>query len=100
VHGYARPAGAAPVKPTVDTAQIEQRIEREVGARLDTMVQKAVSDAQAKQAAEFAKVLDASETRFETRRKADLATIQQAAEYYEKQMNRWLVASNDTRAGQ
>jgi hypothetical protein len=100
VHGYARPAGAAPVTPTVDTAQIEQRIEREVGARLDTMVQKAVSDAQAKQAAEFAKVLDDSETRFETRRKADLATIQQAAEYYEKQMNRWLVASNDTRAGQ
>jgi anti-sigma factor RsiW len=100
VHGYARPAGAAPVTSTVDTAQIEQRIEREVGARLDTMVQKAVSDAQAKQAAEFAKVLDASETRFETRRKADLATIQQAAEYYEKQMNRWLVASNDTRAGQ
>jgi hypothetical protein len=100
VHGYARPAGAAPVTPTVDTAQIEQRIEREVGARLDTVVQKAVSDAQAKQAAEFAKVLDASETRFETRRKADLATIQQAAEYYEKQMNRWLVASNDTRAGQ
>ena len=100
VHGYARPAGAAPVTATLDTAQIEQRIEREVGARLDTVVQKAVSDAQAKQAAEFAKVLDASETRFETRRKADLATIQQAAEYYEKQMNRWLVASNDTRAGQ
>jgi anti-sigma factor RsiW len=100
VHGYARPAGAAPVTATLDTAQIEQSIEREVGARLDGVVQKAVSDAQAKQAAEFAKVLDDSETRFETRRKADLATIQQAAEYYEKQMNRWLVASNDTRAGQ
>ena len=100
LHGYARPGSAPPVTATVDTAQIEQRIEREVGARLDTVVQKAVSDAQAKQAAEFAKVLDASETRFETRRKADLATIQQAAEYYEKQMNRWLVASNDTRAGQ
>jgi len=100
VHGYARPAGASSVTPTVDTAQIEQRVEQEVGARLDTVVQKAVSDAQSKQAAEFAKVLDASEARFETRRKADLATIQQAAEYYEKQMNRWLVASNDTRAGQ
>jgi hypothetical protein len=100
LHGYARPGSAAPVTPTVDTAQIEQRIEREVGARLDTVVQRAVSGAQAKQAAEFAKVLEASETRFETRRKADLATIQQAAAYYEKQMNRWLVASNDTRAGQ
>jgi hypothetical protein len=100
VHGYARPAVAPPIAATVDTAQIEQRIEREVNARLDTVVQKAVSDAEAKQAAEFTKVLDASEARFETRRKADLATIQQAAEYYEKQMNRWLVASNDTRAGQ
>ena len=96
--GLARPTVA--VTPTVDTAQIERRIEREVNARLDTVVQKAVSDAQTKQAAEFAKVLDASEARFETRRKADLATIQQAAEYYEKQMNRWLVASNDARAGQ
>jgi anti-sigma factor RsiW len=99
VQGFARPA-AAPATPAVDTAQIEQRIEREVGARLNTVVQKAVSDAEAKQAAEFTKVLDASEARFETRRKADLATIQQAAEYYEKQMNRWLVASNDTRTGQ
>jgi len=100
VQGFARPAGAPPVTATVDTAQIEQRIEREVNARLDAVVQKAVSDAQSKQAAEFAKVLNASEARFESRRKADLATIQQAAEYYEKQMNRWLVASNDTRAGQ
>ena len=105
VHGFvqqglARPAGAPPVTATVDTAQIEQRIEREVGARLDGMVAKAVSDAQAKQAGEFAKVLDASEKRFETQRQADLATVQLAAEYYEKQMNRWLVASNDARAGQ
>jgi anti-sigma factor RsiW len=98
--GFARPAGAAPMTATLDTARIEQRIEREVGARLDAVVAKAVSDAQAKQAAEFAKVLDTTETRFEARRKADLATIQQAAEYYEKQMNRWLVASNYTRAGQ
>jgi anti-sigma factor RsiW len=100
VQGLARPGSARPVTATVDTAQMEQRVEREVGARLDGMVAKAVSDAQAKQAAEFAKVLDTTETRFGARRKADLATIQQAAEYYEKQMNRWLVASNDTRAGQ
>ncbi len=45
-------------------------------------VAKAVSEAQAKQAAEFAKVLDATENRFETQRQADLATVQQAADYY------------------
>ena len=100
VHGFARPAGAPPVTPTVDTAQIEQRIEREVNARLDTVVAKAVSDAQAKQSAEFAKVLDASEKRFEARRQTDLATVQQAAKYYEQKMSRWEIALNDARAGQ
>jgi anti-sigma factor RsiW len=98
VHGFAQ--SAAPVAATVDTAQMEQRIEREVNARLDAVVAKSVSDAQAKQAAEFAKVLDATEKRFETRRQADLATVQQAAEYYEKQMSRWQVAFNDTRPTQ
>jgi len=91
VQGFERPA-AAPVTTTVDTAQIEQRIEREVSARLDA--------AEAKQSAEFAKVLDATEKRFETRRQADLATVQQAAKYYEMKMSRWEVALNDARAGQ
>ncbi|HEX4593021.1 MAG TPA: hypothetical protein VH157_02045 [Bryobacteraceae bacterium] len=100
VHGFATTAAVPPATATVDTAQIEQRIEREVSARLDTMVQNAVSDAQTKQSAEFAKVLDASEKRFETQRQADLATVQQAAQYYEKKMSRWEVALNDTRAGQ
>jgi hypothetical protein len=99
VHGFAQSA-AAPVAPTVDTAQMEQRIEREVNARLDAVVAKSVSDAQAKQSAEFAKVLDATEKRFETRRRADLAMVQQAAEYYEKQMGRWEVAFNDTGSAQ
>jgi anti-sigma factor RsiW len=88
--GSAKPA--ATVTATVDTAQIEQRIEREVNARLDA--------AEAKQSAEFAKVLDATEKRFETRRQADLATVQQAAKYYEMKMSRWEVALNDARAGQ
>jgi hypothetical protein len=57
-------------------------------------VQAAVNVAQAKQSAEFAKVLNATESRFESQRKSDLATVQQAAEYYEKQMARFEVASN------
>ncbi len=98
VQGFARPAAA--VTPTVDTAQIEQRIEREVNARVEAVVAKSVNDAQAKQATEFAKVLDATEKRFETRRQADLATVQQAAKYYEQKMSRWEIALNDARAGQ
>ncbi len=53
VHGFARPAA-------VDTAQIEKQIESQVNAR----VQAAVNEAQAKQSAEFAKVLNATETSF------------------------------------
>jgi anti-sigma factor RsiW len=105
VHGFmaqglARPAATPSATPTVDTAQIEQRIEREVNVRLDAVVAKSVSDAQAKQAADFANVLDATEKRFETQRQADLATVQQAAKYYEQKMSRWEVAFNDSRAGQ
>jgi anti-sigma factor RsiW len=100
VHGFARPAGATSATPAVDTAQVEQRIEREVNARLDAVVAKSVSDVQVRQAAEFAKVLDATEKRFESRRQADLATVQQAAKYYEQKMSRWEVALNDARAGQ
>ncbi len=55
VHGFARPVAAS-----VDTAQIEQRVE----ARVNATVAKAVSESQAKQAAEFAKVLDATENSF------------------------------------
>jgi hypothetical protein len=98
VQGVGRPAAGAATP--VDTAQIEQRIEREVNARLDAVVAKSVSDAQARQASEFAKVLDATEKRFESRRQADLATVQQAAKYYEQKMSRWEIALNDARAGQ
>jgi anti-sigma factor RsiW len=83
-HGFARPA-------TVDAAQIERRVESQVSARLDGAVAKAVSKAQVNQAAEFAKVLNATELQ----RKADLATFQQAAEYYQKQVARFEVASNE-----
>jgi hypothetical protein len=38
-------------------------------------VQAAVNEAQAKQSAEFAKVLNATESRFEAQRQADLATV-------------------------
>jgi anti-sigma factor RsiW len=79
VHGFARPG-------VVDAAQIEKQVE----SRLDVRVQAAVNEAEAKQSAEFAKVLSATEHQ----RQADLATFQQAAEYYQKQMARFEVASN------
>jgi anti-sigma factor RsiW len=84
VHGFeARPAAV----PAVDQAQIEQRV--------NVAVTKAVNEAQAKQTAEFAKVLSATETRYERQRQEDLASFQQVDEYRQKQMNRMLVAANE-----
>ena len=90
MHGFSlRPA--SPAQPGVDAAQIEQRVEAQVTARLDAAVTKAVSDAQVKQAAEFTKVLDD----VKRQRESDLATFQQAADYYQKLMARFEVASNE-----
>lgn len=88
VHGFAGHGFSAPA--TIDTAQIEKRVDAQVNAR----VAAAVSAAQAKQSAEFVKELHATEARFERQRQDDLATVQQAAEYYEKQMARFEMASN------
>jgi hypothetical protein len=54
-----------------------------------------VSETQAKQSAEFAKVLNATETRLQLQRQADLASFLQADEYRQKQMARLEVASNE-----
>jgi hypothetical protein len=97
VHAYARPAAA----PNVDTAQIEQRIERDVNARLEDAVARAVSETMAREDQKIAGALTAAEKRYEFQRQSDLAAAQQTIAYYEKKMNRWLVASNeDTRSGQ
>jgi anti-sigma factor RsiW len=87
VHGLE----ARPVVPVVDAAQIEKQVESQLNAR----VQAAVSQAQAKQADEFAKVLNATENRFELQRQSDLAVVQQAADYYRNQLARFEVASNE-----
>ena len=43
----------------------------------------------------MASMLDAAEKRFETKRQTDLAVVQQAAQYYQKQTARLMVAVND-----
>jgi hypothetical protein len=93
VNGFARPATTA----TVNTAQIEQRIEHEVNARLDTSVAKAVSATEARETERMASMLDAAEKRFESKRQADLAAVQQVAQYYQKKTAQLMVAVNQER---
>jgi hypothetical protein len=88
VHGFSLNGPARPVAtPTVNTAQIEQRIEREVNVRLDAVV--------AKQQEQMASMLDATEKRYESKRQADLVEVRQVREYYRSQMGRMMVAMND-----
>jgi hypothetical protein len=96
VNGFAHPVTTS----TVNTAQIEQRIENEVNARLDTAVAKAVSATEARETERMASMLDAAEKRFETKRQTDLAVVQQAAEYYQKKTAQLMVAVNQERPGQ
>jgi hypothetical protein len=93
-HGFARPFAQMAAAPAVDAAGIEQRVEAQVNERMNAAVVKAVSEAQARQSAEFAKVLTTTEHRFEAQREADMASFLQADEYRQKQMARLEVASN------
>jgi hypothetical protein len=87
VHGFSVNGPARQVAtPTVNTAQIEQRIEREVNSRLDAVV--------AKQHRETVEMLDAAEKRSEAKRQADLAVVQQVAQYYQKKTAQLMVAVN------
>lgn len=94
VHGFTRPAPVV-TQAAVNTAEIE----RQVNARMAAVVAKAVSDAESRQSQEFAKRLDVAEKRFEEKRQADMATLQQVTRYYEQQTSRLMVAVNDSRGG-
>jgi len=97
VHAYSRPVVQQPIAQTVDTAKIE----REVAARVDAAVAKAVSQTEARQTEQIAKVLQAAEKRIESQRRSDMALVQQAARFYEQQTARLTVAmNNDQRPGQ
>jgi anti-sigma factor RsiW len=95
VHGLTRPpapaiAAAPAVTQSIDTAQIDQRIDQEVARR--------VSAALAEQKQQTEQMLQASEKRYEQRRQKDLVDFQQVMRYQNQQMSHWMVASNDVAA--
>ena len=83
-HGLTRPV---PPATAADSAQIEKRVESQV----DLRVQAALRDIEAKQSAELTKVVKAAARQ----REEDLASFEQAAGYYQRQMARFEVASNE-----
>jgi len=95
VHGLARPVTASLPVASIDRAQIEQQIQQEVAKRVDGAVAKAVAETQAHDAGRAQEMLAAAGTRYERMRQEDLADIREAARYYQQQMGRLEVASND-----
>ena len=92
VHAFTRPA---PVQqpPGLDTAAIEQMIEREVARRLDTAVAKAVNAAEQRGEAQTAQLLQAAEKRFEMLRQEDRVAVEETFALLKKQMNVTYLAS-------
>ncbi len=99
VHAFAKPIGMPPAPAEsaqvstakIDASAIDQRIDQEVNARVASAVAKAVADTEARQDQKLTKMLAA----VEVQRRADLAAAQQTVRYYDQQMSRLMVASND-----
>lgn len=87
-HGFSlrAPAQPAAAVPVVDTAQIEQRIEREVNIRLEAAL--------VKQREETAKLLNAAEARYQEERRLDRAGVEQVAQYLKNKTAQLMVAAN------
>ena len=96
VHAYARPAAA-----TVNTAQMEQRIEREVSSRVAADVTKAVAAVEARQDERITQAVATAEKRFDAQYRGALADARQVADYWREQNARFMVAANPSaRSGQ
>ena len=96
VHAYARPA-AAPV----NTAEMEQRIEQQVNARIGIAATQAVAAAEKHQDERIQQAVANAEQRFDAQYRNELANAHQMADYYRDQNARFMVAANNaSRSGQ
>ena len=100
VHAFARPVTVAPAPQTavVDAAAIETRVQREVSARLNETVLKAVADSEARQQRKTAELLTAMGQRFEHERRLELATYSGQLGLLQKQINRDFMLANNVRS--
>jgi anti-sigma factor RsiW len=89
VHAYAQPP-AAPV----NTAQMEQRIEQQVDARVSDVVARAVAAVEQRQDQRIAQAVATAEQRFDSQYRGALADAHQTAAYYRDQSARFLMATN------
>jgi anti-sigma factor RsiW len=102
VHAFARPV-TGPASPevttaAVDTKAIEDRVQREVSARLETAVQnavvKAVADSEARQSKKTAELLQAADQRHELDRRATLEAVAETRLLQRQVANMYITAQN------
>lgn len=103
-HAFVRPGPAIAPVAQVDTAQIEQRIEREVDQRIHTALTKAMADIESREDAQHQHILTAAARKSQQQGQA-LAAAQETIRLYQNQMGRLMVAANlapanDGRSGQ
>lgn len=94
VHGFVRPM--TPALAPVDTAALEQQIEKQVAARMETAVSQRINEAATKAVAEteqreeqkIAAVLASTEKRYTEQRRADFATAAANYDMLSKQLTK------------
>lgn len=101
IHAFAGPPPPPPVTATaVDTRALEQRLQAEVEARIQTAVTKAVAQAEDRQHLRTVELLQASERRHEFDRRATLAALAEQTRILERQVSNMYVATNNMKAGE
>ena len=94
VHAFVRPAPVA-VPVAVSTAAVEARVEGEVAKRLQSSLEKAAAESEARQARQVAELVAAAERRVDQRRQADLVAMQENVSFLLRRANVTLRASYD-----
>jgi anti-sigma factor RsiW len=94
VHAFVRPAPVA-VPVAVNTTAVEARVEAEVAKRLQSVLEKAAAESEARQARQVAELVASAERRADQRREADLVAMQESVSFLLRRANVSLRASYD-----
>jgi anti-sigma factor RsiW len=104
VHAFAGPGARPSAVVAVDAKAMDERIQREVTARLDEAVRDAVTRAvaasEARQSEKTAQLLQAAEKRYEFDRRATYAAFAEQARQLQLQVNSMYVVAQNMRSGE
>ena len=104
VHAFARPGAPPAVASVQDTKAIEERVQWEVSARLESAVQsavvKAVADSEARQSAKTVALLQAADHRNVLERRATIEAVAEQTRLLQKQVNTMYITAQNMRSGE